>query len=37
MFPKLEIFFNVALYACFAYIGLVVAKALYHFITTLWA
>jgi len=35
MFPKLDFLFNVALYACFAYIGLIIANVLFHFINTL--
>jgi hypothetical protein len=35
MFPKFDFLFNFALYACLAYIGLVIGNALFHFAITL--
>jgi hypothetical protein len=34
MFPKFDFLFNFALYACLAYIGLVIGNALFHFAIT---
>jgi len=31
MFPKLDFLFNLGLVACFAYLGLVIGNALFHF------
>jgi hypothetical protein len=35
MFPKYDFLFNVALYACLAYLGLVIGYALFRFALTL--